>query len=155
MAATRSTTSLPPPNHLVASLPYEYIDDSVPSGIRQPSNIIEGPDGFLYLFGNVSDQPDEQQWVCAMRTDDLADPASWRFWDGADFAGEWKNPYIEAVDPHADKCAPLAFPQLSGSINEGVVFDEDLGRYVMVGASDAAGAGGTGWGFYYSTSVRI
>lgn len=145
----------PPPNHLIASLPYEYVDDSVPSGIRQPSNIIEGPDGFFYLFGNVSDQPAERQWVCAMRTDDLTDPSSWRFWDGDDFAGVWKNPYLEPVDPDADKCAPLAFPQLSGGINESIVFDETLGLYVMVGASDSPGAGGTDWGFYYSTSPDL
>ena len=31
---------LPPPNHLIATLPYQYLDDTVPSGIRQPSNII-------------------------------------------------------------------------------------------------------------------
>ncbi len=146
---------LPPPNHLVATLPYEYIDDSLPTGIRQPSNLIEGPDGFIYLFGNVSDHPDEQQWVCAMRTDDLADPTSWRFWDGAGFDGVWKNPYLEAVDREIDKCAPLEFPKLSGSINEGIVFDETMDRYVMVGASDSPGAPGTGWGFYYSTSEDL
>lgn len=146
---------LPPPNHLVASLPYQYIDDSVPTGIRQPSNIVEGPDGYFYLFGNVSDHPDEQQWVCAMRTDDLADPTSWRFWDGSDFSGVWKNPYLEVVDPDVDKCAPLAFAQLSGSINEGIVFDERLGLYVMVGNADSPGAPGTEWGFYYSTSADL
>lgn len=149
------TDIAPPPNHLIASLPYEYIDDSVPSGIRQPSDIIEGPDGFFYLFGNVSDQPAERQWVCAMRTDDLADPSSWRFWDGDEFAGVWKNPYLETVDPDADKCAPLAFPQLGGGINESIVFDEALGQYVMVGASDSPGAGGADWGFYYSTSPDL
>jgi hypothetical protein len=146
---------LPPPNHLVATLPYEYIDDSVPTGIRQPSNLIEGPDGFIYLFGNVSDHPDEQQWVCAMRTDDPADPTSWRFWDGDGFDGVWKNPYLEPVDPDVDKCAPLEFPKLSGSINEGIVFDETMGRYVMVGAADSPGAPGSGWGFYYSTSEDL
>lgn len=146
---------LPPPNHLVATLPYQYVDDSVPSGIRQPSNIIEGPDGFFYLFGNVSDQPDEQQWVCAMRTDDLADPSSWRYWDGTEFAGVWKNPYVDTVDPDADTCAPLALPQLGGGINESIVFDEALRSYVMVGASDSPGAGGTDWGFYYSTSPDL
>ena len=145
----------PPPGHLVATLPYQYIDDSVPTGIRQPSNIIEGPDGLFYLFGNVSDHPDEQQWVCAMRTADLADPTSWRYWDGEDFAGQWRNPYLEPVDPNVDTCAPLAFGALSGGINEGVVFDERIDRYVMVGMSNAVGAGETVWGVYYSTSENL
>jgi hypothetical protein len=145
----------PPPNHLIATLPYQYLDDSVPSGIRQPSNIIEGPDGFFYLFGNISDQPAEDQWVCAMRTNDLADPGSWRFWDGSDFTGVWKNPYLEPVDPDVDKCAPVALPQLGGGINEGIVFDEELGLYVMVGAADAPAGPPTAWGFYYSTSADL
>ena len=34
----------PPPDHLIATLPYPYDDDGVPSGIRQPSNIVAGPD---------------------------------------------------------------------------------------------------------------
>ncbi len=149
------TEIAPPPNHLIATLPYQYIDDSVPSGIRQPSNIIEGPNGFFYLFGNVSDQPAEDQWVCAMRTDDLADPSSWRFWDGNDFTGVWKNPYLQPVDPVADKCAPLALPQLGGGVNEGVVFDEALGLYVMVGAAASPGGADPDWGFYYSTSPDL
>ena len=146
---------LPPPNHLIATLPYRYLDDTVPSGIRQPSNIIRGPDDFFYLFGNVSDQPDEQQWVCAMRTDDLADPSSWRFWDGAEFAGVWKNPYIEPVDPAADKCAPLADPLLSGSLNEGVVFDQQLGLFVIVGVTTHPTSSDPQWGVYYSTSDNL
>jgi len=68
-----------PPNHLVATMPYIFDDEGVPSGIRQPSNIVRGPDDYFYLFGNVSDYPAtagefEPQWVCAMRTVDLADP---------------------------------------------------------------------------------
>lgn len=144
-----------PPNHLIASLPYPYLDDTVPSGIRQPSNVIEGPDGFFYLFGNVSDQPDEVQWVCAMRTDDLTDPSSWRFWDGVGFNGEWKNPYLDVVDPDRDKCAPLADHELAGSVQESIVFDERLGRYVMVGISTRYEVPDAPWGVYYSTSKDL
>jgi hypothetical protein len=146
---------LPPPNHLIATLPYQYLDDTVPSGVRHPSNIIRGPDDFFYLFGNVSDQPDEQQWVCAMRTEDLADPSSWRFWDGAEFAGVWKNPYLDPVGPDADKCAPLALPQLSGTLNEGVVFDEQLGLFVIVGVATHPTSSVPHWGVYYSTSENL
>lgn len=146
---------LPPPNHLIATMPYEYRDDSVPSGIRQPSNIIQGPDDYYYLFGNISDQPAEDQWVCVMRTDDLADPASWRYWDGNEFAGVWKNPYLEPLGLDPQKCAPLAFPQLSGSLNEGIVYDEALERYIIVGISDHPAPGEDRWGVYYATSENL
>ena len=65
----------------------------------------------------------------------------------------WKNPYLETVDPEVDKCAPLAFGSLSGGLNEGIVFDEVLDAYVMVGMSNSA-AGGE-WGVYYSTSTDL
>lgn len=144
-----------PPGHLIATLPYTYRDDTVPSGIRQPSNVIEGPDGFLYLFGNVSDQPDEEQWVCAMRTPDLADPTAWRFWDGTAFDGVWRNPYVEVVDPDADKCAPLSPATLPGSVQESIVYDEMLERYVMVGVSDDPATAAPRWGVYYATSENL
>lgn len=143
-----------PPGHLIATLPYPYLDDSVPSGIRQPSNVIDGGDGFFYLFGNVSDQPDERQWVCAMRTDDLADPGAWRYWDGDGFDGVWLDPYRDAVTG-TEKCAPLADAELGGSVQESIVFDERLGRFVMVGISADVVTYDDEWGVYYSTSENL
>jgi hypothetical protein len=142
------------PDHLIATLPYEYRDDTVPSGIRQPSNIIEGPDGFFYLFGNVSDQPDEKQWICAMRTEDLADPSSWRYWDGSAFTGVWSNPYLTDTS-ESDKCAPLAEDQLSGSLNEGIVYDEKMEKFIMIGVSFHPFFSSPRWGVYYTTSTDL
>jgi hypothetical protein len=88
-----------PPDHLVATLPYQYLGDTVPSGIRQPSNLNRHSDGFFYLFGSVIDPPAQRQWVCAMRTDDLANPSAWRYWDGSGFVGEWLDPYREDTTP--------------------------------------------------------
>lgn len=144
----------PAPDHLIATLPYPYDDDGVPSGIRQPSNIVEGPDGYLYLFGNISDQPNERQWVCAMRTRDIADPASWEYWDGNRFSGSWGDPYREDLAAE-DKCAPLADEPLSGSLNESVIFDESIGRFVSVGVSFDPAGGAPNWAVYYSTSVDL
>ena len=148
-----------PPNHLIATMPYVFDDEGVPSGIRQPSNIVRGPDDYYYLFGNVSDYPDapgdfEPQWVCALRTDNLADPTAWRYWDGSAFAGEFINPYVDtAVAGHeAPKCAPVALPDLSSSVNEGLVYNEALGKYVMVGISAQADDAPTVWGVYYALS---
>ena len=149
------TDILPPPDHLVATLPYTYDDDGVPSGLRQPSNIIQGPDDYYYLFANISDYPTEEQWVCAMRTDDLDDPGSWRFWNGNGFDGRFVNPYVD--DPSgAAKCAPLAFEDLAGGIQESVVWVEPLQRYAMVGIDAGAHHGPEPrWGVYYSFSEDL
>lgn len=143
-----------PPGHMIATLPYTYRDDTVPSGIRQPSNVVRHSDGFYYLFGNVSDQPDERQWVCAMRTDDLANPSAWRYWDGSGFTGEWLDPYTETATA-GDKCAPLADAELGGSVQESVVYDEALGGYVMVGISANTVTYDDEWGVYYATSENL
>ncbi len=153
------TDIAPPPTHLIATMPYVFNDQGVPSGIRQPSNIVRGPDDYYYLFGNISDYPDtrgdyEPQWVCALRTDDLADPTAWRYWDGEAFAGEFINPYLETAEAghDAQKCAPVALPQLSTSVNESLVYNEVLSKYVMVGVSTQAGGSVPAWGVYYSLS---
>jgi hypothetical protein len=145
----------PPPGHLVATLPYTYRDDTVPSGIRQPSNIVDGRDGYWYLFGNVSDQPDQEQWVCAMRTDDLADPKAWRYWDGDGFDGVWGDPYRDPTLGDDQKCAPYAFDAIGNSLNEGIVFDESIGRFVMVGVGFAPEGRDPAWGIYAATSADL
>lgn len=142
-----------PPGHLAASLPYVFDDEGVPSGLRQPSNIIDGRDGHYYVFSNVSDYPAEEQWVCAMRTDDLDDPAAWRYWTGAGFDGEFVDPYAAAVDG-TEKCAPLARPQLGVGVQEAVVFDETLGLFVAFGTEFAPGTAERA-GVYYSTSPDL
>lgn len=148
---------LAPPNHMVATMPYVFNDEGVPSGLRQPSNIIKDQEGYYYNFTNISDYPENPgdfppQWTCVMRTDDLSDPASWRYWDGQAFAGEFVNPYLEGSSTGGEKCAPLDLPDLSGSINEAVTFNNELGRYMMVGFSNHPTSGDPHWGYYYSLS---
>lgn len=148
---------LEPPNHMVATLPYTFNDQGVPSGLRQPSNIIRGKDGYFYVYTNISDYPANladfpPQWVCVMRTDDLSAPSSWRFWDGEGFSGKFVNPYVETIGPDTPKCAPLEKDDLSGSLNESVTYNSALGRYIMIGYSYHPTAADPTWGYYYSFS---
>lgn len=82
----------PSPDHLVATLPYQYNDQGISSGLRQPSNIIKGPDDYFYVYSSLRDYPIGDQWICLMRTDNLADPGSWRYWDGSGFTGKFLTP---------------------------------------------------------------
>ena len=140
-----------PPDHLVASMPHTFDDEGVPSGLWQTSNIIRRDDGFFYLLVNVADYPDvvgdpPPQWVCAMRTDDLSDPRSWRYWDGDDYAGVFVDPYRDAVDPD-ETCAPVSLPVLGAELSHSIVFDSVLDRYVIVGS--------TRGGISYATSEDL
>ena len=151
---------LPPPNHLVATLPYTFDDEGVPSGLRQPSNIVRGPDDYFYVFSNVSDYPEtpgdpEPQWVCLMRTDDLSDPTAWRAWDGEDFTGRFTNPYIEPGGSAAETCAALALPQIGISLTDTLFYDEVLERYVLMALTDQPGTDERRWGVYYALSEDL
>jgi hypothetical protein len=141
----------PPPDHMSATLPYVLVVAVLFSGLRQPSNIVRGPDDAFYVFSNVSDYPDEDQWVCAIRSEDLSDPQAWRFWNGTAFAGAFLDPYREDVDD-VETCAPLAPAQLAASVQEAVVFDSTLDTYVMFGTAATPGIGDLRWGVYYSVS---
>ena len=127
-----------PPGHLIASLPDVYDPNGEPSGLWQTSNLIAPGDGFHYLLTNINayDLPsDGRQWTCLLRSDDLDDPSSWRYWDGSGFDGVFGDPYLEDVDPERI-CAPVSRPQIGAEIMETVVFDESSGRYVALGMSN-------------------
>ncbi len=144
-----------PPNHLAASFPYVYDPEGVPSGLWQTSNLIKRDDGYHYLLVNISHYPevagdDPQQWACLLRSDDLADPGSWRYWNGVNFNGEFVNPYLESTED-ATVCPPVARPQLDAALVEGLIYDEALGQYIAVGMTNSAVTGGE-LGVYYSFS---
>jgi hypothetical protein len=142
-----------PPGNLVATLPYRAADGAGPFGIRNPSNIIKGPDGFYYAFSNISQYQTQQQWVCLMRSGDLSDPHSWRFWDGHGFDGEFIDPYLEVPDSAAaHTCGKLALDDIGASLNDSVSYNTYLGQYVLLGNSADATGGKTVWGWYYSFS---
>lgn len=143
------------PDHMVATLPYAFDDEGLPTGLRQPSNIVRGSDGLFYVYTNVSDYPDEEQWVCAMRSGDLSNPDSWRYWDGEGFNGVFLDPYVTDVGAVPEVCAPMDRIFLTGSVQEAVVYVESIDRYVMFGTATAPLAGVNDWGVYYSVSEDL
>ena len=140
-----------PPNHLIATLPYVFDDQGVPSGLRQPT-LIKGQDGYFYIFSNISDYPTEVQWACVIRTDNLDDPSSWRYWDGRGFNGQFVNPYTQAVDKNTPTCARLPEPALAAGLVESLTYNTVLEKYIAVGISFHPVADQPAWGVYYSYS---
>lgn len=143
-----------PPEHLIASLPYPYKEAAEAAGAagpRNPSNIIKGKDGNYYMFANLSYY--EDQWVCLMRSSDLSDPKSWRFWDGKAFDGEFANPYESMQGkPDSRVCPALARDNIGHALNDSITYNMYLNRYVLVGISADTIGGREIWGFYYSFS---
>lgn len=142
-----------PPGHLVASMPFRYEADAGPAGPRNPSNVIKGKDGYYYEFANMAYYADDKQGVCLMRTQNLSDPTSWRFWDGKGFDGQFVNPYTTTPDkPESHVCPALEWDDIGASLNDSITYNTYLNRYVLVGLSADTIGGREIWGIYYSFS---
>lgn len=158
-------THATPPAQLVASAPYQYVADSGPYGIFDPTNIIRTQrpgDAVPYYYAMVhledypKSAPVQHAGACVMRTTNVADPTSWRAWNGTSFAVSFVNPYLDTSDPAGHVCTPVSYAQIE-KMTSSLSYSDYLGRYVLVGMSgqyDPLRAAVV-WGFYYSTSTDL
>jgi len=141
-------THAAPPAHLLTPPPQRWDPQGPPAppplyGYLEPSNIVYAQDGFYYvLFGAIAmNQP---QNVCAMRTQALGDPMSWRAWDGSGFNLHMTDPY---TGPPAALCASVA----PGLPQPTLTYNTYLGKYMMLGG----GGIGNACGAVYSLSSDL
>ncbi|MCL1595372.1 MAG: hypothetical protein M3132_13565, partial [Actinomycetia bacterium] len=146
-----------PPGHLVASLPYQYEADTAAVGLFSPSNIVRNDaDGFFYALAKVGANRTGRQTVCLMRTDDLDDPSSWRFWDGKRFDGVFVDPYTTVPEnPRENECPALALNEIGAQMIESLTWNTALQQWLLVGISADTIDGREIWGFYYSWSNNL
>ena len=149
-----SYTNTPPPSHYVAGVPYRYTPDVGRHGVFAPSNIVT-KDGFYYAMLLISRGTREQRpGACLMRTRDLADPTSWRAWDGAGFTVRFVNPYLEpGALPKRHVCHPVSFDEIA-SIERSVIFNTYLNKFLVIGTESKWDSQRQVFvrGFYYSFS---
>ncbi len=139
-----------PPDQLVASYPIKSESGIGPVGYRGPSNIIKGPEDYYYSVVARYDMNNSKQTSCLMRTNDLSDPTSWRFWDGSGFEGKFFNPYLDEIEnPEEVLCTPL--PRDNGVLAGNVTYSTYLDRYIVVDDNSHS----TGYGIYFSLSEDL
>ncbi len=143
-----------PPSHLVAAMPYRYVPGNGRYGFFTPSNIIE-KDGWYYNLLLVSATYRAQRsGVCLMRTQNLADPKSWRAWDGTGFNVRFIDPYRESGEPLAARVCEPVTPG-NGDLNRSVTYNTFLGKYIVIGTGVnryVASLGRFVTGFFYAFS---
>jgi hypothetical protein len=143
------------PAHLVASAPYRYAAGAGPLGVFDPSNIVYRPsDGHYYATVKVEPHGAQEWGICLMRTANLADPTSWRAWDGTGFGVRFINPYLEPNEPPSAHVCQVLSPGLLPYNNSSLTYSTYLQKYVFVGVSEKVdpSTGATVGGFYYSLS---
>jgi hypothetical protein len=148
-------THAAPPSHLAAVLPYRYTPDVPSNGYSSPSNIVKNYDGYYYSLFKAEPSGQQQPGACLMRTKNVADPASWRAWDGTGFNVQFINPYTSTASPAQHVCAPVSSNQIE--MTESLTFNTWLGAYLLVGSSSQydSSLGRDVFGFYYSTSADL
>ncbi|MBK7887194.1 MAG: hypothetical protein IPJ86_07795 [Bacteroidetes bacterium] len=143
------------PNHLVWCLPYTYLAGTGPCGYFSPSNIVyNAADGYYYSMLHMEDRGIQLTGVGLIRTNDLADPASWRGWDGNGFNATAGNPYAPGFSgPAGHTLAPLNdLNDNIGTMSSSLTFNTYFNKWMLMGASSQTINGTTVYGFYYSLS---
>ncbi|MBP2314236.1 hypothetical protein [Azospirillum soli] len=145
------------PARYVAGVPYRFRGDlGRRAGLFGPSNIVEH-EGWYYAMSFAEKLGAQKRGVCLMRTRDLADPASWRGWDGRNFTVRFLDPYAEGkADPAAHACAPLPSDRLPFTVT-GLVRHRATGQFVAVMAGQRAERPGAEpvSGVWTSTSANL
>ena len=111
---------LPPPQHLVAAVPYKYRQSQLASGWGDPSNILLHPtDGFYYAaIWNRNRVGLQEPGICMMRTNNLLDPTAWRAWSGKGYTVSFANPYLLKPGTEAEHiCTVTNLP--AGNVEDG------------------------------------
>jgi len=127
---------VPAPGHMVISSPNDYNGNNTtgPVGWFEPSNIIEKDNYYYFLVGGHN-SPDP--WTSTIaRSSNLADPKSWRLWDGSEF------------NKTGDRAR--ATP-IGGAFNFFLTYNEYLGEYLSAMCHWDPNPG-TQRGLYYSTT---
>jgi len=118
-----------PPGNFFLSLPYKYQVNQGPEGYSVDANIVKVGHWFydeVYAWSwppNCGKEKGQKPCLvvdgaCAIRTENILEPSSWRGWDGKDFTVEFVNPYGGAVtNPQAHVCAPVPYLDYSTGIN--------------------------------------
>ena len=144
-----------PPDHLIATIPYEYNKDwdcnpgpmgtttpggpSCRYGYKQHSNILRGVNGgdspYYYMLAEVSGPlftgPGDTQvarqeaGICLLRTTDVSQPDLWLAWDGDNFGA---RPATDAVAPNDNLCKPVT----SGIDPWSLTYNTYLKKYMVL-----------------------
>lgn len=133
----RSYTHATPPDHFLAGIPYQY-EAGTPMGIFGGSKPVYNPDdGYYYALVHLEKYPNldpVQNWgVGVIRTQTIADPDSWRGWDGEGFNVQFVDPYNETVINPADHILEPVSRDNIGKMCSNLTYNTYFDKFMVVG----------------------
>jgi len=155
----------PPPAHLVAATPYDNSNLSTGItgvGFGMPSSVLKDPATGLFYVMLLStwgeDVRAQKGGLCLLRAADVADPSSWRAWNGSAFSVALNaSPLLGPVpDPDAHTCEPLrdAAGRPLAMRHLSLLWSSFYEAYLLFGEAAPGGAlNGTGWAFSLSDDL--
>jgi hypothetical protein len=147
-----------PPAHVVAPAPRVWtppdtpIEDWHAEGYFAPTNIVHGPGDFYYTLLAATPRQGQPRGTCAIRTNTLHDPASWRAWDGTGFNLPLTSPYVSGEE--AQPCE-FVVPEDDFGDTASLTYNTYLERYMWVGMHLSWETGESVCGVYFSTSFDL
>lgn len=145
------------PQGLVAAPIVRYQPDTDhPIGYFNPSNIVEH-DGYYYVMIFTTGFGTQRRGTCLLRTRDLADPTSWRAWDGQSFDARFIDPYTSFGTRAVDHVCAVVSPEQIPEMRDSLVRLPDRDLFLLVSPSfeiDTA-TKKPRWGIFYSTSLNL
>ena len=138
-----------PPAHVVAPSwqKWDPTGPPPPYGYFNPSNIVQTQDGYYYTIIVAFDRNGEAGG-CVIRTQILADPTSWRGWDGTGFNLHLTSPYT-ASEPARCMSVVGVFGQPT------LTYNTYLQKYMMFGEAAIGGPNEIVGGFFYRLSSDL
>ncbi len=135
------------PTAVVAAVPFrQEVGQGRHRGFFNPSNIVAAG-RFHYFLAATTGWEGQEGGACLFRSQDPADPARWRAYDGAGFTAAFPDPY-RTRPALATRCKPVGpFPAPVGA----VVRHRGTGAFVAVFQAAAGGVFPRS-GFYWTTS---
>ena len=119
-------------------------------GYRAPTNIVRASDGYFYSMMDLRSAKEIFEYrICVMRTRALADPSSWRAWDGSGFNLAMRSPYVTG-EP-GTPCVELHWPIGNASI----AYSTYLERFMLVNESSVAVGEQQVCGVFYMLSADL
>lgn len=145
----------PKRNGLVGALPFRYDPSGIGfegMGLNGLTQIVRNPDdGYYYTISGDAIAPQAgvqgTGYNCLMRTKNLADPTSWRGWDGRGFTRTFVDPYRESTNPpSAHVCKPINITNHSNNLS--LSWNTTLRRWLVVYQNP-------GGGYWFTTSPDL